>query len=264
MNGHRDARRSRDSGFTLPELVLSIALMSLIATVMAMAIITSIRTAPKVSDRADSAIAVQGLTTFLPPDVDSTEPGAFDIDPATPSGCSGTDRGQNIVHLTWRETFAGTTTHVCRQLPVRDRRQHRHDRAVRLLGTVDAGQPERSQHDGEAEQHGPDGDAVRHRRRQQARPAHDRDRDVLGRRRRDRRCIEEPSGNAPAERHQPDHDHHEHDHHDDGRAQQRPDSRSGQPASPTRPRRSSSCSRPPTRTAIRSRSASAMCPQDGR
>ena len=99
-----------DRGFTLPELLIALSLMAMLASVVTMALITSIRTAPNVAKRADSAIAVQGITTFLPPDVDSTEPGGFDIAAGTPSGCAGTDDGINVVHMTWFEEFYGTTT----------------------------------------------------------------------------------------------------------------------------------------------------------
>ena len=40
------------------------------------------RTAPSVTNRADTAVAVQGITTWLPPDVDSAEPGQFDVNSA--------------------------------------------------------------------------------------------------------------------------------------------------------------------------------------
>lgn len=102
--------RVSDRGFTLPELMIAITLMAMLVSVVTMAIITSIRTAPNVTSRADSSIAVQGITTFLPPDVDSTEPGAFDIDPGTASGCAGTDAGINVVHMTWFEEFYGSIT----------------------------------------------------------------------------------------------------------------------------------------------------------
>lgn len=111
MNGSTLRIRSkRDGGFTLPELLISIVIISLIVGVIAMTIVVSFRTLPDVTDRADSAVAVQGITTWLPPDVDSTEPNGFDTNPARASGCAGTDPGQNLLHLTWRETFAGKTT----------------------------------------------------------------------------------------------------------------------------------------------------------
>ena len=99
-----------DRGFTLPEVLIAVMLMGILASVVTMAVVTSIRTAPKVASRADSSIAVQGITTFLPPDVDSTEPGQFDVAPGTASGCSGTDEGINVVHMTWFEEFAGSRT----------------------------------------------------------------------------------------------------------------------------------------------------------
>lgn len=99
-----------DDGFTLPELLISIVVMSIIMSVVALTIVTSLRVAPSVSDRADSSIVVQGITTFLPPDVDSTEPGNFDTTSTTASGCSGTDEGTNIVRLQWSEEFYGNTT----------------------------------------------------------------------------------------------------------------------------------------------------------
>jgi prepilin-type N-terminal cleavage/methylation domain-containing protein len=105
---HRPGRR--DLGFTLPELLISIVMMGLIASVVLMALVTSLRTAPNIAERADDAIALQGITTFLPPDVDSTEPGAIDTDVTRASGCAGGDQGQNVVHLSWSETFNGTTT----------------------------------------------------------------------------------------------------------------------------------------------------------
>ena len=102
--------KTNDRGFTLPEVLIAVTLIALLASVVTMAIITSIRTAPSVASRADSSIAVQGITTFLPPDVDSTAPGEFDTAAGTPSGCSGTDAGVNVVHMTWYEEFAGSTT----------------------------------------------------------------------------------------------------------------------------------------------------------
>ena len=100
----------RDLGFTLPELLISLVITSLVVGVIALTISVSYRTLPDVTDRADSAVAVQGITTWLPPDVDSTEPDRFFTDPARPSGCAGVDPGQNMLHLGWSETFAGVTT----------------------------------------------------------------------------------------------------------------------------------------------------------
>ena len=53
---------------------------------------------------------MQGITTWLPPDVDSAEPGRFDTAIGTPSGCAGVDPGTNILRLQWSETFRTITT----------------------------------------------------------------------------------------------------------------------------------------------------------
>src|SRR5262245_38400753 len=104
----------RDAGFTLPELLIAIIITTTIVSVLAMTIVTSMRTAPSVTNRADTAVAVQGITTWLPPDVDSAEPGpaGFNTVTSTPSGCAGGDPAgsTNIVRLKWSETFAGVTT----------------------------------------------------------------------------------------------------------------------------------------------------------
>lgn len=103
-------RRGRDAGFTLPELLISIVLTALVGSVIAMVIVTSMKTAPVVTSRADGAVAVQGLTTWLPPDVDSAVPGQLDVNPAKSSGCIGADVGINLLHLSWDERFNSTTT----------------------------------------------------------------------------------------------------------------------------------------------------------
>jgi prepilin-type N-terminal cleavage/methylation domain-containing protein len=103
-------RPPRDAGFTLPEILIALVLTSTITAVIALTISVSLRALPNTRSTADSGVAVQGITTWLPPDVDSTEPGELDVDPSKPSGCSGADPGINLLHLGWAETFAGTTT----------------------------------------------------------------------------------------------------------------------------------------------------------
>jgi prepilin-type N-terminal cleavage/methylation domain-containing protein len=103
-------RPTRDGGFTLPELLIAVVLMAMLASVVSMAIMTAMRNAPIVMSRTDTAVAVQGITTWLPPDVDSAEPGRFDTDVAATSGCAGTDPGTNILRLQWSETYRTLTT----------------------------------------------------------------------------------------------------------------------------------------------------------
>jgi hypothetical protein len=103
-------RSQRDSGFTLPELLIAVVITMTIVSVLAMTIITTMKTAPSVTNRADTAVAVQGITTWLPPDVDSAQPGLVGFNTgAVTSGCTGTDPGTNIVRLQWFETFDNVT-----------------------------------------------------------------------------------------------------------------------------------------------------------
>ncbi len=105
-------RSHRDRGFTLVEAVICIALMGLLSTVVASAIVVILRTTPAVSDRADAAVNVQGLVTWLPQDVDSAKPGSFDITPRATTGCSAPDPGDNLLKLAWSETISSTVNYA--------------------------------------------------------------------------------------------------------------------------------------------------------
>lgn len=86
-----------------------IAATAIMAPVIALAIVVSLRTLPATTARADAGVAIQGIATWLPADVDSTEPGGISTDPLRASGCQGTDPGRNMLRLTWKETFRGVT-----------------------------------------------------------------------------------------------------------------------------------------------------------
>jgi hypothetical protein len=90
-------------------MLITVMMTGVVAVVIAAAIIVSFRTFPDVEARADTAITLQGLTTWLPPDVDSANPGEFEVSDV-PSGCAGADPGVNLLRLKWEETAFGTTT----------------------------------------------------------------------------------------------------------------------------------------------------------
>ncbi len=98
---------TRDAGFTLPELVIAIVVTGIIVPVIAAAIVLTLKTTPSTTARADAGVAIQGIATWLPADVDSTAPGGMNANPAAVSGCQGTDPGRNVLRLTWQETFRG-------------------------------------------------------------------------------------------------------------------------------------------------------------
>lgn len=110
MRRRSPVQPQRDAGVTLVELLVAVLITSIIMTALVSTIITSLRTTPSVSNRADNAISVQGVTVWLPSDVDSTEPGQFDTNAASPSGCTGTDPGSNVLRLQWKETFRTIST----------------------------------------------------------------------------------------------------------------------------------------------------------
>ncbi|HEY3485082.1 MAG TPA: prepilin-type N-terminal cleavage/methylation domain-containing protein [Ilumatobacteraceae bacterium] len=100
--------RRRDDGFALPEILISIVVMSVIASVMVGVVAVVLRTTPTTEARGDDARTLQGLVTWLPQDVDSTPTGNFDLNAGTPSGCS-VNPGTNLLRLQWQER-AGSST----------------------------------------------------------------------------------------------------------------------------------------------------------
>lgn len=104
--------RTADSGFTLVELLVSITLIGVIATVVASTIVVTIRTNPISEERTDVARTLQGLVTWLPQDVDSTPPTGFTTTKTSPSGCTNSE-GTNLLLLQWTEKiFTATTTFI--------------------------------------------------------------------------------------------------------------------------------------------------------
>lgn len=110
----RSARR--DPGMTLIELIVSVAVVGLIAVVIAAAITVVFRQAPETAVRVDVARWEQNLGTWLPADLtsaewpDSPDPvdavGYAGYEPCASDACT---FGDNIAHLTWND---GGTVHV--------------------------------------------------------------------------------------------------------------------------------------------------------
>lgn len=102
-------RRTRSDGFTLVEVLVSMTVMGLIATVISSVVVVALKNNPAVQLRTDSALTLQGITTWLPQDVDSTPPTGFDTTPTKTSGCSSSP-GVSVLHMQWSETISGVTT----------------------------------------------------------------------------------------------------------------------------------------------------------
>ena len=103
------SRRTRD-GFTLVELVVSVALMGIISTSLASGVSVAFRTMVTTTRRLDETKDAQNLVTWLPVDVASAPAANLQTNPAQPSGCAGVSPGVNILLLNWTEALNGTTT----------------------------------------------------------------------------------------------------------------------------------------------------------
>ena len=78
------ARRSRDDGMTLVELVVVTSIVGLVTLVIAATFIVILRVAPTTEFRIDDARSTRGLQTWLVRDIASTPPRLYD--PASRTG----------------------------------------------------------------------------------------------------------------------------------------------------------------------------------
>jgi prepilin-type N-terminal cleavage/methylation domain-containing protein len=104
----------RDRGMTLPELLISIAVIGLVSSVLVAGISVTLRQHEDTRGRIDVARWEQNLGMWLPDDLRSAsdanaEPGST---PCGGSSCGGTDMGagSNVLWLSWNE--GGVTTRV--------------------------------------------------------------------------------------------------------------------------------------------------------
>ena len=108
--------RRNSRGFTLPEVLIVITMMGMIAAVMSAALTVTYRQAASTEGRVNVARAETAIDTWLPADLASTDVNnaalpAVDLDPGVePCGnCTGIDlSGTNAMQLAWEHTIAGT------------------------------------------------------------------------------------------------------------------------------------------------------------
>ncbi|MGA1074909.1 MAG: PulJ/GspJ family protein [Ilumatobacteraceae bacterium] len=94
--------RVRDRGVTLPELLVTIVILSVVTGAITAAFIVILRSLPGAEARADDARTLTGLTTYLPEDVASTPPDGFLLDdPAHLTLCAGDSPGIGLFRLGW-------------------------------------------------------------------------------------------------------------------------------------------------------------------
>lgn len=104
----------RDRGMTLPELLISIAVIGLVSSVLVAGISVTLRQHEDTRGRIDVARWEQNLGTWLPDDLRSASDANAEPDstPCGGSSCGGTDMGagSNVLWLSWNE--GGVTTRV--------------------------------------------------------------------------------------------------------------------------------------------------------
>jgi prepilin-type N-terminal cleavage/methylation domain-containing protein len=100
--------RSGDEGFTLPELLISIALVGLITAAVASALMVSFRSQDASSASLAESHDQQQLAVYLPKDIESSVQDSVDKQPTAGSGCTGVPIGTNVLRLTSVDASSGT------------------------------------------------------------------------------------------------------------------------------------------------------------
>ncbi len=104
------ARQPRDSGMTLPEVLISVLMTGLLVATISMSITVLYRQSDNTSGRANNARSEQNVNVWMPTDLASAEtvdtsPGASPCAPTCPPG--GDIGGTNALMLSWSGTVPG-------------------------------------------------------------------------------------------------------------------------------------------------------------
>jgi prepilin-type N-terminal cleavage/methylation domain-containing protein len=104
----------RDGGFTLVELLITIAIQGIIVTAIGTAFVVFIRVAPGTEVRLDDARSTRGLATWLSHDTTSAPPFSTSdprgwINTSSSTICPGD--GENLLELSWNEDGFSSVTY---------------------------------------------------------------------------------------------------------------------------------------------------------
>jgi prepilin-type N-terminal cleavage/methylation domain-containing protein len=103
-----------DGGFTLTELLIVVALLGLVTTVLAAALLVFSRNERSVSERLDESRGLQQLVNYLPSDVASAQTLGISPPNDDPKVALCGSGGEVKLHMTWREQFGSPEEYVAR------------------------------------------------------------------------------------------------------------------------------------------------------
>ena len=104
-------KQHRDSGMTLPELLISVALTGILIASLSMSITVIYRQSDNTSGRTNNARSEQNVNVWMPADLASAESVSTDpaASPCAPNCPAGADvGGTNALMLTWKGTVPGS------------------------------------------------------------------------------------------------------------------------------------------------------------
>ena len=105
-----NVKQRRDSGMTLPEVLISVVMTALLVTTISMSITVLYRQSDNTAGRTNNARSEQNVNVWMPTDLASAEtvdttPGASPCAPSCPPG--GDVGGTNALMLSWTGTVPG-------------------------------------------------------------------------------------------------------------------------------------------------------------
>lgn len=115
MFRHGRAESSREAGFTLPELLLSIVIMGVVVGGVGAGIWTVLHNSDASKRQIGGSVDAQVLTSWLLPDVQSagTSGASVDVAPSTATGCASSPAynaasNLNVLRLSWTDGSGAT------------------------------------------------------------------------------------------------------------------------------------------------------------
>lgn len=117
MTEQHEQRQTRpephDSGFTLTEVLIVMAMIGLLLGTLAAVFTVIVRTTPSAEDRVNDARSIQGLVTWLPQDIDATPPDGFDrVAGFWPCAGSAPAGSNNVLSMEWSENTTSVTSYA--------------------------------------------------------------------------------------------------------------------------------------------------------